>query len=202
MDTQINEPSPGAKPPILKPTFPFRVDLGGRLLEGRIGIEFLKSPVEGATMRFLLPGGADGIQTDEIKLVEVSLAERKKRLQQLLIDGKIKKSIMLGDELEVVFQTRSVGGALDAALLPPDWELPKGVTDKWVGTFDAARTLASSIVTYAGREIGATPRECYEFVTRMSEPVFSYLVDEYNRFLAENRDLVTPKSLGALLPKS
>lgn len=183
-----------------KPMIPFRVQLWGQLLQGKIALEFRNSPIEG--IKFLFPGGEAGVETDEIKLEPVDLVERKKRLQQLLMNGKIPKTVILGDDIEVVMETRSVGDAMEASLLPKDWELPKGVTDKWAGTFDASRTLASAIVSYAGKSIGETPREKYEFVVKLPEPVFAYLVDEYNSFLAELRDLVTPKVLGVVLPKS
>jgi hypothetical protein len=179
------------------PMAPIKVSWAGKLYQGRAPLSFADAPVEGGIL--LLEGDT---QTEEIALTPLNVSEQQRLVTEILMEGKATHKFLLADMVEIVFEEGSVQDGLEANILPEGYDIPKGATNAWMTDIDAVRKLAVVLKKYGDKSIGATRIEREQFVQRLPQSVYAYLIDEFNRWKMELRDLLRSHGLGDVLGKS
>jgi hypothetical protein len=176
-------------------TVPVRVQHGDDLYECDLDITF-----QGVPFKYGSFGLPEDKETEKLEFRKVDLTERNRRIEELLIKGKVTVTVKLGGSVDVVMETKLSQEVLDADIVPEGVKPPDGANNRWFVNYAAFRSLANVIVSYAGKEIGGEgnkdQRKKEEFVFGLPELVTEYLIGEYNRFLGELRGLLKAPILG------
>ncbi len=186
---------PAAKPRADQITVPVRVQHGDDLYECDLDVSFQSVPFSGVT--FDLP---EDKATEKLELRKVDLTERNRRIEELLVKGKVTVTVRLGNTVDVVMETKLAQEVLDADVVPEGIKPPDGANNRWFVNYAAFRSLAAVILTYGGIPIGGDgnldQRKKEQFVFRLPELVTEHLIGEYNRFLGELRGMLKAPILG------
>lgn len=176
-----------------------RVQIGNRILRGLV-----ESPLEDekVPLKELLFHIGEKDKTEAIPLEDINPELREKMLQDLLFQGKVTKTITIGNKTVVVLETLTGNDVLSVVdSSSKETNPPERALRKWDTDCEMIRTLARGIQSFDGKSIGNTREEKERFILGLAWPVTLYLVGCWNRFLVEIGEILEPDVVGDLIRK-
>jgi hypothetical protein len=200
------------------PKEPLRVQLRDRIWETEVDASFADDPnafVE--ALQLLLQGpelteeqiingeARRKFQTEELKLREISKEQEQEMIEDLIIRGFCRYTVVLANKYPIVFKSFSAGDAANGAVIAPTVSIPddpRRITSQWYLDNDTISILAMGIESFNGHELSGTRDEREAYIRGKSNFVVGFLSVEWNKFSKKVAKLLTSQVIGDMLVKS